>query len=181
MSSPTWLHEHEGAPVGLTFDTSVAMPDLPPSYRRHLRALGMTDEVEAVLDRWWSADGPSHERFGAFRAAVAELDVPAAVLDATVTAFVRMGHGSPEDWRPLLPWVRHVHAKFWDADISDEHVLGPHARCLAVLAEAGYSGSVSSEWGGSEWHGLEVDAFDLVGDHVDGLHLAARQPSNSPA
>jgi hypothetical protein len=50
-----------------------------------------------------------------------------------------------------------------------KHVVSPHARCLAVLADDGYAGSVSSEWGGSEWHGLEVDALDLVGRHLEAL------------
>jgi hypothetical protein len=98
--------------------------------------------------------------------------VPAPALDALVTAFVRMGHGRPEEWRPLLPWVRHVHAKFWDWELPDEHVVGPQARYLAELTAAGYDGSVSSEWGGSEWHGLEVDAFDLVGRHLTALRRA---------
>jgi hypothetical protein len=174
-----WLAGHEGAPVGLTFDTSVAMPDLPPSFRRHLRDLGMSDGVEALLDGWWAGKGPAHERFAGFRAAASEHHAPPEVLDATVTAFVRMGNGRPEAWRPLLPSVRHVHAKFWDSDVSDEHVLAPHARCLAVLADAGYAGSVSSEWGGSEWHGLEVDAFELVGRHLATLRQTVAA-SNRP-
>jgi sugar phosphate isomerase/epimerase len=175
-----WLHAHDGAPVGLTFDTSVAMSDLPPSFREHLRHLGMSDAVEAFLDGWWTSDLPAHERFGGFRTALADRDVPPAVLDATVTAFVRMGHSAPADWRPLLPWVRHVHAKFWDADVTEEHVVGPQSRCLTELHEAGYAGSVSSEWGGSEWHGLEVDTFGLVGRHLDALRQVA-DLSNRPA
>jgi hypothetical protein len=174
-----WLAAHEGAPVGFTFDTSVAMPDLPPSFRRHLRSLGMSDGVEALLDGWWRSDAPGHERFAGFRAAAQERGVPPAVLDATVTAFVRMGHGRPQDWRPLLPWVRHVHAKFWDWEEPDEHVLAPQAGCLAELDSAGYRGSVSSEWGGSEWHGLEVDAFELVGRHLGELR-EAMAVSNRP-
>ena len=125
-----------------------------------------------MLDGWWAADGPAHERFGGFRRAGAEHGIPGPVLDATVSAFVRMGHGAPEDWRPLFPWVRHVHAKFWDADVSDEHVVAPQARCLAELAAAGYAGSVSSEWGGSEWHGLEVDTVALTRQHLDALRGA---------
>jgi hypothetical protein len=164
-----WLVAHDGAPVGLTFDTSVAMPDLPPSYRRHLRALGMDDAVEALLDGWWTTAGPSHERFAGFRAVAARRAVPGPVLDGTVTAFVRMGNGSPDGWRALLPWVRHVHAKFWDWEEAEAQVVGPQSRCLAELAAAGYDGSVSSEWGGSEWHGLEVDTVALTRRHLDAL------------
>jgi hypothetical protein len=174
-----WLMSHDGAPVGLTFDTSVAMPELPPSYRRHLRSLGMDDAVEALLDGWWTTDGPSHERFGAFRAAATERGVPARVLDATVTAFVRMGNGSPTEWRSLFPWVRHVHAKFWDWEDPEAQVVAPQARCLAELVAAGYEGSVSSEWGGSEWHGLEINTAALTLRHLDALRAVLA--SHSPA
>ena len=166
----SWLQSHDGAPVGLTFDTSVAMPDLPPSFRAHLRRLGMSAEVEQLLDRSWTADRPAHLRFAQFRVDAAAAGAPGAVLEQAVAAFVRMGRSPLESWTPLFPWVRHVHAKFWDGELSEEHVIRPHTRALAALRDAGYTGSVSSEWGGSEWCGLdEVDAFALVGDHLAAL------------
>jgi len=166
----TWLQSHDQAPVGLTFDTSVAMPDLPPSYRKDLRRLGMSAEVERLLDQWWTADGPAHARFARFRTEAATAGAPGPVLEQAVTAFVRMGHTPLESWTPLFPWVRHVHAKFWDWELPDAHVIGPHTQALAALGDAGYAGSVSSEWGGSEWLGLdEVDAFDLIGTHLSAL------------
>jgi hypothetical protein len=165
-----WLRAHERAPVGLTFDMSVSMPDLPPSYRGHLRRLGMTAEVEQLLDLWWAADGPAHARFAGFRTDAGTAGASQVVLEQAVTAFVRMGRSPLGTWTPLLPWVRHVHAKFWDWELPDEHVIGPHTQALALLNDAGYSGSVSSEWGGSEWLGLEdVDTFELVGDHLSAL------------
>jgi hypothetical protein len=179
MELARWLAANDGAPVGLTFDTSVAMPDLPPSYRRHLRALGMDEATEALLDGWWRTDGPSHERFGGFRAAAAGRGVPGPVMDSVVTAFVRMGNGTPEEWRPLFPWVRHVHAKFWDWEDAEAQVVGPQAHCLTELVAAGYAGAVSSEWGGSEWHGLEVETVAITRRHLDALRSATM--SNQPA
>jgi hypothetical protein len=137
----------------------------------------MDDTAEAQLDRWWAADGPVHRRFGAFRAAAAEHGVAGPVLDATVTAFVRMGHGTTEEWRRLFPWVRHVHAKYWDWEDAESQVVVPQAHCLAELAAAGYEGSVSSEWGGSEWHGLEVDTVALTRRHLDALRGAVVSPA----
>ena len=75
--------------------------------------------------------------------------------------------------------MRHVHAKFWDWEDPDAQVIAPQARCLAELVAAGYDGSVSSEWGGSEWHGLEVDTIALTRRHLDALRGAVA--SNSPA
>ena len=130
----------------------------------------MSAEVEQLLEQSWRADGPAHVRFATFRTDAAAAGAPGPVLEQAVTAFVRMGRSPLESWTPLFPWVRHVHAKFWDWELPDEHVIGPHTRALAALSDAGYAGSVSSEWGGSEWLGLDdVDAFDLMGDHLSAL------------
>jgi hypothetical protein len=72
-----------------------------------------------------------------------------------------------------------VHAKYWDWEDADAQVVAPQTRCLAELAAVGYEGSVSSEWGGSEWHGLEVEAVALTRRHLDALRGAVA--SNSPA
>ncbi|WP_027862094.1 hypothetical protein [Marmoricola sp. URHB0036] len=168
-----WLEEHPDAPVGLTLDTSVAMPALPISYRRHLHSLGMTPEVELVLDRWWGDSAPAYERFAEFRAEAAARGASPELVQATMTAFIRMGNGSASSWRPYLHLVHHVHAKFWDWESPAEHVIAPQTRFLDDLAAVGYAGSVSSEWGGSEWLGLEdASAFDLVGHHLAALRQA---------
>ncbi len=52
------------------------------------------------------------------------------------------------DLLDLIPYVFHVHAKFWDMtdDLTDPHV--PYDAIVRVLAEAGYDGSLSSEYEG---------------------------------
>jgi hypothetical protein len=165
-----WLQRNAGAPVGITLDTSVAMPGLPVSYRRALRSGGMAPRAEEALDAAWRADGPPHRRMAEFHAAVERMDIPEAALEHVVTAFVRFGHGDAEDWRFVLPWVRHAHAKFWDWEDAPRHVLEPHGRFLDLLVSAGYAGSVSSEFGGMAW--LErgkVDVFDLTARHLEFL------------
>jgi sugar phosphate isomerase/epimerase len=48
----------------------------------------------------------------------------------------------------LLPYVFHVHAKFWDMtdDLDDPHL--PYDAIVKVLVEGGWSGSLSSEYEG---------------------------------
>jgi sugar phosphate isomerase/epimerase len=55
----------------------------------------------------------------------------------------------PADLVDLLPYVFHVHAKFWDMndDLTDPHV--PYDPIVKVLAEGGYDGSLSSEYEGA--------------------------------
>jgi sugar phosphate isomerase/epimerase len=55
----------------------------------------------------------------------------------------------PADLQELLPYVFHVHAKFWDMndDLTDPHV--PYDEIVRVLAAGGYNGSLSSEYEGA--------------------------------
>lgn len=55
----------------------------------------------------------------------------------------------PADLLDLMPYVFHVHAKFWDMtdDLTDPHV--PYDEVVRVLVEGGYRGSLSSEYEGA--------------------------------
>jgi sugar phosphate isomerase/epimerase len=54
----------------------------------------------------------------------------------------------PADLVDLMPYVLHVHAKFWDMtdDLTDPHI--PYDAVVKTLVEGGYSGSLSSEYEG---------------------------------
>ena len=168
-----WLQSNPGAPVGLTFDSSVAMPDLPPSYRRVLRDLGMTPQVEAQLEDAWRSDGAPFQRLGRLLAGVAGSPLPDALREQLVTAFIRFGHGRLAEWSDVLGWVRHAHAKFWDWEDADRQVKAPHLELVRMLVQHGYAGSISSEFGGIAWlERGELDVFDLTGRHVTFLREA---------
>jgi sugar phosphate isomerase/epimerase len=54
----------------------------------------------------------------------------------------------PADLVELMPYVVHVHAKFWDMtdELTDPHV--PYGAVVKALVEGGYRGSLSSEYEG---------------------------------
>ena len=54
----------------------------------------------------------------------------------------------PADLVDLMPYVVHVHAKFWDMtdDLTDPHV--PYDAIVKTLVDGGYAGSLSSEYEG---------------------------------
>ena len=171
-----WLRGNSGAPVGLTFDSSVAMPDLPVSYRRVLRQLGMTSSMEEQLDVAWRSDGAPFQRLGGLFAAIDGASVPEALHDQLVTAFIRFGHGDLADWTHVLPWVRHAHAKFWDWEDAETQVMIPHQALVTLLVEHGYTGSISSEFGGLAWlEQDEINIFDLTKQHIAFLRAAIDQ------
>ncbi|GCD89938.1 hypothetical protein [Nocardioides sp. LS1] len=168
-----WLESHPGSPVGLTFDSSVAMPDLPASYRRALPRLGATPDMEARLEEAWRSDGPPFQRLGRFLATLDRAEVSADLQEQLVTPFVRFGHGDLADWCHVLPWVRHAHAKFWDWEDVETQVLDPHRAFVAMLVGSGYAGSISSEFGGIAWLERDgLDVFDLTRQHVAFLRSA---------
>jgi sugar phosphate isomerase/epimerase len=57
-------------------------------------------------------------------------------------------NGDPAEMVELMPYVFHVHAKFWDMtdELTDPHV--PYDAVVKALVDGGYSGSLSSEYEG---------------------------------
>ena len=55
----------------------------------------------------------------------------------------------PADLADLMPYVVHVHAKFWDMtdDLMDPHI--PYDTVVKALVDGGYTGSLSSEYEGA--------------------------------
>jgi hypothetical protein len=163
----TWLERNAGAPVGVTLDCSIAMPGLPASYRRVGRELGMSGDVEALLETTWRGNGPAPERIGKFYAAAADRSLSEAVAAHSMIPFVRFGHGQLDDWQFIMPWVRHAHAKYWDWEDAGEHVVELHSEFLELLAAGGFTGSVVSEFGGMAWLDSDgVDIFNMTRRHV---------------
>jgi sugar phosphate isomerase/epimerase len=74
---------------------------------------------------------------------------PAPELAAQVgREMSRPMNGDPAEMVELMPYVLHVHAKFWDMtdELTDPHV--PYDRVVKALVDGGYRGSLSSEYEG---------------------------------
>jgi sugar phosphate isomerase/epimerase len=75
-------------------------------------------------------------------------------LDPALIAETRRIMGTPlavdpRDMAELMPYVYHIHGKFWEMtdDLTDPHI--PWGPVVKVLVEAGYKGSISSEYEGA--------------------------------
>lgn len=74
---------------------------------------------------------------------------PAPELAAQVgREMSRPMNGDPAELVDLMPYVFHVHAKFWDMtdELRDPHV--PYDAVVRALVDGGYDGSLSSEYEG---------------------------------
>ena len=135
---------------GFVFDLSACMPALPVTYLEALRRLSVPEEAVRILDEEWAAD-----RTGSVRRRVGELTaaagLPHSVQPMLAMPFLRFGSSSVKEFRDFLPEVSIVHLKFWDLDDADGRVSTPIADLRAELGALGFSGPVTTEWGGHEY------------------------------
>jgi hypothetical protein len=60
-----------------------------------------------------------------------------------------------------MPWIYHVHGKFFGIDESGEEPSVPVRDLIALLVKAGYTGAISTEYEGWHWNYWD-DAFPIV-------------------
>src|SRR3954447_1219234 len=156
------LESHErldSANVGLVLDFSVSMTALPTSFVESVCRLGVRREELDEIATHWVQGAPAHELF----AALAEVDAPAAALDEARAGFVRFGRQGPQAWLPLVPQIVYAHAKFCELDATGADPTVRTAELIDVLQRGGYSGYVSSEWGGRAGGEQDGHALGVVG------------------
>jgi len=150
--------------IRLLVDISMLMPALPVSYLALLREGGVPGPLVDALEHDWRSPGVD--------AGIVELlrsgGVPPAVHTAYMNLLVRFGRSDASDLHDILPLTGAFHLKFWDLDDSEGRVSAPIRDLGALLAQHGWGGTLTSEWGGHEW--LEgLDATETTRAH---LHLA---------
>ncbi|MRW89813.1 xylose isomerase [Duganella sp. FT80W] len=74
---------------------------------------------------------------------------------------------NPRRMLEFMPWIFHIHAKFYEIDDSGKEPAIPYEEIIPVLIEGGYTGHLSSEYEGQRH--IE-DAFE-----VDGREQVRRQ------
>ena len=141
-------------------------PSLIEAYRRR----GASEELLAkVVDLWNTyyeqgppADQAVHgQRFGSFIGLAAQNGRPDLGIDFGINGTGLFGPARVDDWLEIMPWVRHVHGKFFGIDATGEEPSVPVRELVAQLVEIGYRGAISSEYEGWHWNHWD-DAFDIV-------------------
>ncbi|GAB2844903.1 hypothetical protein ACFQ0P_03635 [Microbacterium insulae] len=146
--------------IRVLIDISMLMPSLPPSYLDALRDAGVTGElVDRLTDDWRSP-----ETHAAVLGALQNGEVPPAAHTLFMNLLVRFGRSTVEDIAPLLPLTEGVHLKFWDLDDTGARVSGPISDIGAALRRTGFTGTLTSEWGGHEW--LDDDPATMTRAHL---------------
>jgi sugar phosphate isomerase/epimerase len=133
------------------------VPDLSIFLRRPWRGTGKEDLIQRGLRRdivefifKAREDGVEEEVAMAQVAKMGggEQEARAAAMVYHMT-YPRSQQNDPRDLAMLLPYIFHIHAKFYEVreDLADETSI-PYAEIIPVLARAGYAGYLSSEYEG---------------------------------
>ena len=165
-------YEKLGSPLlGFTADWGATVSGFAPSLLEAYRRRGASDDLlRQVVDLWngFYAEGPPNtdkahgERFGAFIGLAARNGRPDLGIDFAINGTGLFGPAPVDTWLEIMPWVRHVHGKFFGIDETGEEPSVPVRDLIRLLVESGYSGAVSSEYEGWHWNYWQ-DPFEIIG------------------
>lgn len=164
-------YEQVGSPfLGFTMDWGATTAGFAPSLLEAYRRRGASDELRAaVVDLWEEffeqgppADQADHgQRFGRFIGLAAQHGRPDLGIDFAINGTGLFGPARVNDWLEIMPWIRHVHGKFFGIDAKGEEPSVPVRNLIRLLVDSGYSGAISSEYEGWHWNFWE-SPFDII-------------------
>nr|WP_274636088.1 TIM barrel protein [Microbacterium bovistercoris] len=169
-------YEKIGSPfLGFTMDwgaTTIGFaPSLLEAYRRRGASDELLAEVVALWDEFFQAGPPADQdehgqRFGRFIALGAENGRPDLGIDFGINGTGLFGPAPVDDWLEIMPWVRHVHGKFFGIDESGEEPSVPVRDLIRLLVENGYDGAISSEYEGWHWNHWQSSFETVAGEQA---------------
>ncbi|MEP6843066.1 MAG: TIM barrel protein [Pseudolysinimonas sp.] len=164
-------YEQVGSPyLGFTADwgaTTVGFaPSLIEAYRRRGASEALLADVVALWDEFYQAGPPADQadhgqRFGRFIGLGAKHGRPDLGVDMGINGTGLFGPARVDDWLEILPWVRHVHGKFFGIDEHGEEPTVPVRELIRLLVEQGYDGAISSEYEGWHWNHWQ-SPFEII-------------------
>jgi sugar phosphate isomerase/epimerase len=159
------LYEKMDSPaLGYIPDFGTTMRDIPSGLLDSFRREGMPEPLIELIRDIWHADTPTPIKFEQVRSRGAALDAtPQQIgrLNMTLSMFSKQ---PPEQWIELMPRVVHIHGKFYGFDAEGDEASIDYAALMRVFREAGYRGTMSSEWEGHAYTD-EFSGFEMVRQH----------------
>lgn len=152
--------------IGWVPDFSSSMRSIPPSLlAAHLES-GMPEQLTQFASEIWNSDTTMQEKFGAFAQEAPRLGATPADMGKLNMILTMHGRMDPHRWSEIMDRVIHVHGKFYGLDEHGDEPSIDHAAIVDVLLDAGYTGSISSEWEGHAYTDA-VSGWDMVRGQQD--------------
>lgn len=148
--------------VGFVPDLGIFVVRLPRVLtERALRDGADPDFVRRVIDVYDSGEDTSGLPAEAERLNLGPVDVDLAV---SATRYI---HEDPRRLLDYMPYIHHVHAKFYEMTDDGEEYSIPYPSIVEVLREGGFNGYLSSEYEGNRHiqDAHPVDSVDQVKRH----------------
>ena len=146
--------------VRVLVDISMLMPALPVTYLEELRRGGLSVELVDRLEKDWRDPAT----LDAVTALLRSGNVPPQIHTLFMNLLIRFGRSNAADLQGILPLVGAFHLKFWDLDDDGGRVSQPLRDLGSLLGTNGFTGTLTSEWGGHEW--LQDDPSEMTRRHL---------------
>jgi hypothetical protein len=148
--------------VGYIPDMGMYIKDYPPVFRDRFLRMGATPNiVEFILEAHKARVLPDYVIMDIRKMGANPVDLGMAeTLRHNIWS-------NPRRMLEFMPWIFHIHAKFYEIDETGREPSIPYDEIIPVLIEGGYTGHLSSEYEGQRH--IE-DAFE-----VDGREQVKRQ------
>lgn len=152
--------------LGFIPDFSSTMHSITPGLIGTFVEAGLPVELTDDLQRIWAGEGGQADRLQEFLELARSRGVPDVAANSVAAAFTMNGHEDPGGWAELMPRVHHIHAKFYDIDDNGDEPSIDYAANLRPLRDAGFAGSISSEWEAHSWVlNRDLETADLIRRH----------------
>ena len=142
-------YDRVGSPnIGFIPDFSCTMNKVPEGYWNSLRLIGASEILIETAKDIWKTNKSNPEKFAALAETATRVGANPAVTGRLNQSMTMFGHMPVADWVELLPYVRHIHGKFYEVDESGNETSIPYPEIMALLKKEGYQGTISAEWEG---------------------------------
>ena len=159
--------------LGFVPDWGATTVGLPPTliekYRKNGLPEAMISELSALAKKYASEGAPhsddeNDKRMHESAGVAVKYGYGETAIDYAVNTAGLFGYASPSEWADIMHLVWHTHGKFFGIDENGQEQTTPVADILKVYADAGYTGTISSEYEGFHWDYWN-DPFEQVAGH----------------
>jgi len=156
--------------IRVLVDISMLMPALPVTYLEKLRQVCLPKDFMARLEDDWRDPAT----LDAVTALLRSGSVPPRIHTLFMNLLIRFGRSDAAELQGILPLVGAFHLKFWDLEDDGGRVSRPLRELGGLLGANGFTGTLTSEWGGHEW--LRADPTVMTRRHLSLAKEALVEP-----
>lgn len=159
------IKEIDSPYLGLIPDFGAWVERIPTILLQNFRDRSVPDETAELL-RDSYAKG---ESFEVVKQKILSTGIGSNAQWAIGMCYHILSNGKPGDVKEIMPYVIHVHAKFWDVDREGVDGGIDYDKLLPIIAESGYTGYLSSEFEGFIL-AKDYNGFAMVKSQHENMH-----------